>query len=520
MPPRVSILTVCRNDAESLPRCLAGVAAQDWPDLEHVVQDGASTDGTLALLRAHAQRVDVRLASEADGGIHDAFVRAVRRATGDIVGFSWADEALLPGAVRRAVEVLEWRPEIGGIYGGVIETDGDGHEQQLRTWPDWSFEEVFLYRLVPPVCATFLRRRVLEERFLPVVEAAGDCFEWILWITVGSAFPLLRIPDPLTRYAQRSGQLSRQLEVVDDYPARLTRVIDRLTAGNILTPELAAHAATVKAGVHLWGFEWLACECRDLARALAHLEAALAYDAQAVRLSAVPWATARALLGRGDGRWVLAALARIAARELAVPGVSLLRGLAHAQQAEPVPAETEAAVLAMAEAPELAGAIAGVIRGLITSGLPTESERTLAFLARLATQSGPWRLAFATVLAELERFEEALAIVDAAPAGAASDAAWHTLHLRLELALCLRTSAIRSTIGELAGRGIPIPATESATIARELAHLIGGRLASAADLDAGGVAAILTVAREEAKRQRFAHLGAAIDTFAGAALQA
>jgi hypothetical protein len=128
----------------------------------------------------------------------------------------------------------------------------------------------------------------------------------------------------------------------------------------------------------------------------------------------------------------------------------------------------------------------------------------------------PWRLAFATVLADLERFEEALVVVTPMPAGTASAPAWHTLHLRLELALCLRTSASRSTIGELAGRDAPIPAAESATIARELAHLIGGRLASAADLNAGGVAAIISVAREEAGRRRFDRLASAIDAFAGA----
>lgn len=510
---RVSILTVCKDGADLLGGCLDGIAAQEWPDLEHVVQDACSTDGTLDLLRAHARRVDLRLASEPDDGIHDAFVRALRRSTGDIVGFSWADEALLPGAVEHAVATLEARPELGAIYGTVVESDEHGREERVRAWPDWSFDEVFLYRLVPPVCAAFFRRRALEELFLPAADAAGDCFEWLLWITVGARHRVQRIPRTLARYAQRPGQLSRQPEVVDEYPARLSRAIDALEASGLLAPELAGRTSIVKANIHLWAMDWLTSDCDDLAGGARHLREALALDPGAVRASAVPWAYACRLLGRGETAWALRALDEMIAAGAGSSGATLLRVLGRAQRGVIVDAASEALLATVSDGPSIAGALASLVANLEKAGRPNEAQRTLEALRRLARLTPSWRFTLALVLGELGRPDEALALLGGYEVAAGLDPESRAIRRQLELLLCARDPAVRTVIGELAGRRAPIEPHEAAIMAKELARVVSDAAPEPAP-PSDALAMVATVVMVEADRQGFRALVEEVGAFA------
>lgn len=81
MNVQISVITVTRNCAATVGDCLASVAAQTWPYREHVVIDGASTDGTLALLEARRAQLAV-LVSEPDQGIYDALNKGIVQARG------------------------------------------------------------------------------------------------------------------------------------------------------------------------------------------------------------------------------------------------------------------------------------------------------------------------------------------------------------------------------------------------------------------------------------------------------
>lgn len=104
--PLISVITVTRNSAEHLAGCLDSVAAQDGVAFEHGVVDGASTDGTVEMLRA---RNDPRLQwiSEPDAGIYDAMAKAVRRTSGQWIYFLGADDRLRPGALREMAAHLK-----------------------------------------------------------------------------------------------------------------------------------------------------------------------------------------------------------------------------------------------------------------------------------------------------------------------------------------------------------------------------------------------------------------------------
>src|SRR5690348_13928742 len=113
-----------RNGGRSLRRAIDSVMGQTYPNIEFVVQDAVSTDGTLDLLRSYGDRV--KLVSEPDSGPSDGLWRAINRCTGQIVGSCLADEELMPDAVERAVQTFRADSGIGAITGDALITDIDG----------------------------------------------------------------------------------------------------------------------------------------------------------------------------------------------------------------------------------------------------------------------------------------------------------------------------------------------------------------------------------------------------------
>lgn len=127
--PRVSIVVPALDPGpERLSRCLDSLAAQDHPDVEVIVMDGGSRDGSREIA---ADRPGVTLVAEPDDGQADAIQRGFGRATGEVVGWLGADDTLVRDAVRRAVAALAEHPGAGWAYGSVRLVQ-DGVEEVLR----------------------------------------------------------------------------------------------------------------------------------------------------------------------------------------------------------------------------------------------------------------------------------------------------------------------------------------------------------------------------------------------------
>ncbi len=114
---KVSIITVCYNAAATLEKTIQQVLAQTYAPLEYIVVDGASTDGTLDLLRCYSDRITT-LITEPDEGIYQAMNKGVARATGDWVYFANADDYLLDDEVVADVMAYsQAHPDCDFIYG-------------------------------------------------------------------------------------------------------------------------------------------------------------------------------------------------------------------------------------------------------------------------------------------------------------------------------------------------------------------------------------------------------------------
>lgn len=129
--PKVSVVTTTYNDIENLKRILAEVKRQTYPNIEHIIVDGGSTDGTVDLLKELEEKEPGRISwiSEKDNGIYDAINKGICMATGEIVGCCfdrYADE----GVLMRMVEIME-KEGTDGVHGDLCYMDGD---RIVRKW--------------------------------------------------------------------------------------------------------------------------------------------------------------------------------------------------------------------------------------------------------------------------------------------------------------------------------------------------------------------------------------------------
>lgn len=115
---KISVITVCFNSVSTLPRTLLSVFSQDWPNIEHIVIDGASTDGSIETLERHQNNI-AHIVSEPDEGIYDAMNKGLSRASGDIICFLNADDFYTSSAVLSRVAIQMRSHDLDALIGDV-----------------------------------------------------------------------------------------------------------------------------------------------------------------------------------------------------------------------------------------------------------------------------------------------------------------------------------------------------------------------------------------------------------------
>jgi glycosyltransferase involved in cell wall biosynthesis len=157
---KFSIITPSFRNSAWLKLCIASVADQQGVEVEHIVQDSCSDDGTQDWL-PQDQRVHAYI--EKDQGMYDAVNRGYRRATGDILAYLNCDEQYLPGALAAVQQFFEAHPRVEVLLAGSIITDGDGkyicHRHALVPSPRHIW-----FRFPVLTSSIFIRRSVVAER--------------------------------------------------------------------------------------------------------------------------------------------------------------------------------------------------------------------------------------------------------------------------------------------------------------------------------------------------------------------
>lgn len=154
-PPTISIVTPSYNQCDFLDKTIASLVEQQYPKLEYIVQDGASTDNSVEVIKKYAPFIK-HWESIKDNGQSHAINLGFRHATGEIMAYLNSDDILFPDTLHYVADYFEQHPEVDVVYGHRILIDENGnnvgrwilppHDAQVLTWADYVPQETLFWR--------------------------------------------------------------------------------------------------------------------------------------------------------------------------------------------------------------------------------------------------------------------------------------------------------------------------------------------------------------------------------------
>jgi glycosyltransferase involved in cell wall biosynthesis len=229
--PRVTIVTPSFNQAQFLEETIQSVLQQNYPDLEYIIIDGGSTDGSVDIIRKYADRI-AYWHSEPDNGQAAAINKGFRNSRGDILAWINSDDTYKAGAVAQAVRALETNPEQDLVYGHCEYVDTQG--QILQEVFAWDFVPRRLLTGIPYIIqpACFFRRRAFEQ-----VGALDETLQYLMdhdlfvrMVLAGSTF--LKVDEVWSCYRWHSSAKTYQQWV--GFQLELQQIVERTFSRPVL----------------------------------------------------------------------------------------------------------------------------------------------------------------------------------------------------------------------------------------------------------------------------------------------
>ena len=187
----VSIVTPSFNQAAYLEQTLLSVLEQDYADIEYLVIDGGSTDGSPDIIKKYASRLAYWI-SEKDSGQADAINKGMGRARGEIVAWLNSDDYYLPGAVTAAVKAFDENPDVAMVYADMLAVDERGQTFNTLRYRQLTLEDLLSFQIIGQP-AVFMRRSAFEK-----AGGLDPSFHFLLdhhlWIRIAAQGRILHIP--------------------------------------------------------------------------------------------------------------------------------------------------------------------------------------------------------------------------------------------------------------------------------------------------------------------------------------
>jgi glycosyltransferase involved in cell wall biosynthesis len=186
--PLVSIVTPSFNQARYLESTLRSVLEQDYPNLEYLLVDGGSTDGSLEIIRRYADRL-AWWVSEKDRGQTDAINKGFAHANGKILAWLNSDDTYEPNAIREAVAFLQEHPEVGMVYGDANFIDENGRVVGRFPAAQTNYKRLRQGYVHIPQQSAFWRAH-LWRKVGPLDPAFYFAMDYDLWVRLAALAPL------------------------------------------------------------------------------------------------------------------------------------------------------------------------------------------------------------------------------------------------------------------------------------------------------------------------------------------
>jgi len=200
LPLKISVITAVFNRRDTVADAVQSIQRQSYENVEHVVQDGGSQDGTLEVLQDLAN-ANTQLVSAQDAGIYDAINKGIERATGNVVGLMHSDDIFASDRVLEKVAAAFQDPSVEGVYGDLQYVSATAPGKIVRHWKSGEYDPDLLKRgWMPPHPTLYLRASVFERLGLydTSYRIAAD-YDAMLRYLVHGQINLVYIPEVLVK---------------------------------------------------------------------------------------------------------------------------------------------------------------------------------------------------------------------------------------------------------------------------------------------------------------------------------
>ena len=225
--PLVSVITPSLNQGSFVEQTIMSVKDQDYPELEHIVIDGGSTDSTPEILKRNEHLIWV---SEPDQGQADAVNKGFRLARGEILGWLNSDDIYVPGAVGKVVDYFLGHPHIDIVYGDCYEMNEEGGLVRTVKAHPVNLKRLLLldFTLYQP---TFFFRRRAVERIGPVNVGLHMGLDYDYIVRAAQTCVLGYLPQPIAAFRTHSESKTSHYpqDFLDDYLSTLNAVFSNVS---------------------------------------------------------------------------------------------------------------------------------------------------------------------------------------------------------------------------------------------------------------------------------------------------
>lgn len=206
---KITILTATYNSSNAVSNCISSVFNQTYPDIEHIIIDGSSSDDTIDCIKSIPNRIKF-LVSEPDKGVYDALNKGIHMATGDIIGFLHSDDILASSKTLENIASAFTSPVVGTrrlpdvVYGDLVFVDQKYIHKIVRYWKSQPFKSCLLNMGWMPAHPTvFMRHKVYEKHGLYNIDlkCASD-YDYMLRVFRDQSLTFSYIPEVITKMSR------------------------------------------------------------------------------------------------------------------------------------------------------------------------------------------------------------------------------------------------------------------------------------------------------------------------------